>query len=125
MSSLPNLLSLSVAVGSQFSESFVFQNEDKSLMNLTGKIFEFSIRTDPIQTSATAPVVSVNSTSSTANGTITVNTFTATVTVTVTATGMALLSQRQFFYTLWMDEGLADATAMVSGSMFASNVSAP
>jgi len=125
MAALPNPLSLNVAVGSQFTQTYILQNEDGTLLNLTGKIFEFAIRTDTIQTSATAPAVSVNSTSSTASGTITVNLIAATVSVVVTATAMATLSQKQYYYTLWMDEGLSDATAMVSGTVFAVNVAAP
>lgn len=125
MATLPNALSLTVAVGSQINQSYVMRNSDGSLMNLTGKTFEFAIRTDPVQTSATSPLVSVNSTTSTASGSITVNTVTATVAVTVTATAMAALGQKLYYYTLWMDPTLADATAMVAGTLFAANVSAP
>lgn len=124
MPPLPNPLSLTVAAGSQFYEVFGIQNQDGSPVNLTGKIFEFSIRTDPVQTSATAPAVLVNSTSSTASGTIVVTPLTGQVAVTVTAPAMAL-PQALYYYTLWSDEGLADATALVAGTMFVANVAAP
>ena len=125
MAFLPNPLSMNVAVGSDLSNVYTLQNDNGTLMNLVGKTFEFSIRTDPAQTSATAALISVNSTSSTSSGSITVNTFTSQVTVVLTATAMATLSQNQYYYTLWMDPGLADATAMVSGTMFAMNVAQP
>lgn len=119
MSILPNAVSLNVAVGSQISQTYQFKNSDGSLMNITGKVFEFVIRSDPSEGHAVTPVVSVTSTASTASGTITVNTLTSTILVTVTATAMATLTQKQYVYTLWMDQNLSDATAMVSGTLFA------
>lgn len=125
MANLPNPLSLTLAVGGQFSNVYTITNDDGSLMNLVGKTFEFAIRADPSQATSVPPLISVNSTTSTSSGTITVNTSTSQVTVTITATAMAALSQTQYYYTLWMDPTLADATALVSGSLFAQNVAQP
>lgn len=125
MGFLPNTASLTESVGSAFNNVYTLKNDDGTLMNLVGKTFEFTIRTDPAQASSVTPVIKVNSSTSTSSGTITVNTTTSQVTVTITATAMALLSQTQYYYTLWMDQGLADATAMVAGTLFALNVAQP
>jgi hypothetical protein len=125
MGFLPNLASLTAAVGSQLNVTYVLHNDDDTLMNITNKTFEFSIRTDPGQLSATPPLVSVNSTASTASGTIAVTTNTSTVAVSVSAAAMNTLTQRQYFYTLWMDQGQNDATAMVSGVLFVQFTSVP
>lgn len=119
MGVLPNALSLSVAVGSQLNQTYQFLNSDGTLMNIVGKIFEFNIRNDPIEAKTVTPVASVTSTVSTASGVITVNTLTSTVLVSVSSSAMSNLTQKQYVYTLWMDQNLADATAMVSGTLFA------
>lgn len=125
MGFLPTIQSISESVGGQFNNVYTLLNDDNTLMNISGKTFEFSIRTDPFQTSAISPLISVNSTSSTANGAITVNTLTSQVSVVVTSTAMAKLTQAQYYYTLWMDPGLADATPVVAGPLFAQLVSQP
>ena len=123
---LPTPLALNVAVGSQFVWTYVLPlNADGSVQNITDDIFEFSIRTDPAQLSSTPPLISVNSTSSTSSGTITVTLATATLVITVTATAMAALSQQPYYYTLWENQGLATAQALVAGTMFAGNIAAP
>ena len=119
MANLPNAVSIVAAIGSQFNQTYQLLNDDGSTMNITGKIFEFIIRTDPIQSGISTPAASVTSTASTASGTITVTVSTATLLVSVSALATALLSQQQYFYTLWMDQGLSDATALVSGTFFA------
>lgn len=119
MNLLPNAISISAAVGSQLNQSYQLQNSDGTLMNINGKIFEFNIRNDPLEAKSVTPLVSVTSTASTAAGTITVNTLTSTVLVSVTATAMAGLAQNQYTYTLWMDQNLADATALVAGTLAA------
>lgn len=124
MANLPNAISLVAAIGSQFNQTYQMYNDDGTLMNITNKTFEFVIRTDPSQTGITVPVASVNSTTSTASGFITVNTLTSTILVTVAATTMAALTQQMYVYTLWMDQNLADATALVNGTMFAELVAA-
>lgn len=124
MGILPNAISLLAPVGSQLNQSYQLLNDNGTLMNITNKTFEFVIRTDPSQTGVSTPVASVNSTVSTASGFITVTTNTSTLLVTVSATVMKTLTQQQYFYTLWMDQNLADATALVTGTLFAEFVAA-
>lgn len=119
MGTLPNAVSLTVAVGSQLNQTYQFTNADGTLMNITGKVFEFNIRNDPSEAKTVTPVATVTSTASTSAGTITVNTATSTVLVSVSALAMANLTQKSYVYTLWMDQNLSDATAMVSGTLFA------
>lgn len=125
MGFLPNTSSLTESVGSTLTNVYTLKNDDGTLMNLTGKTFEFTIRTDPAQASSVTPLIKVNSGTSTGSGSITVDTVASQVTVTITATAMAALSQTQYSYTLWMDQGLADATAMVAGTLFMLNVAQP
>ena len=125
MGVLPNSASITAAVGSQLNMVYVLQNDDGTPMNITNKTFEFSVRADPSQTTAVAPLISVNSTASTPSGTIVVTTNTSTVAVSVSAGAMSALTQKQYYYTLWMDQGLADATAMVAGTLFAQFTSVP
>lgn len=112
------------AVGSQINQTYQLINDDGTLMNITNKTFEFVIRSDPSQANAVTPLVSVNSTTSTSAGFITVTTLTSTLLVSVSASAMAGLTQQQYYYTLWMDQGLADATALVNGTLFAEFVAA-
>lgn len=125
MGVLPNAASITAAVDSQLNMTYVLHDDSNALMNITNKTFEFAIRTDPIQTSATPPLISVNSTASTSSGTIVVTTNTSTVAVSVSAPAMATLTQKLYYYTLWMNQGLGDATAMVSGTLFAQFTSVP
>jgi hypothetical protein len=124
MGALPNFISISAGIGSQFNQSYQMFNDDGTLMSITNKIFEFVVRTDPSQLSAQNPVISVNSVSSTSSGFITVTTGTSTVLVSVSPTSMSGLIQQQYYYTLWMDQDLPDATALVSGTLFAANIAA-
>lgn len=119
MGNLPNAISLSVAVGSQLNQTYQFKNDDGSLMNITGKVFEFVIRSDPSEAHVVTPVAVVTSSASTSAGTITVDTATSTILVSVSALAMANLTQKSYVYTLWMDQNLSDATAMVNGTLFA------
>lgn len=125
MALLPNPASITAAVGSQLVMTYVLKNDDDTLMNIVGKTFEFSVRTDPSQTTSTAPLFSVSSTASTSSGTILVTAGTSTVQVIVNSAAMALLTQASYYYTLWMDPGLADQTAQVNGTLFAQFTAAP
>lgn len=124
MATLPNTFSIQMGIGSLWSQNYVLQNSDGSLANLTGKIFEFVVRTDPSQASSVTPAIIVTTTSSSA-GVITVNTATATVNVLLNPSATAALSQTSYHYTLWMDQGLSDATAWVTGTIFASQIALP
>lgn len=119
---LPNNYTIVTAQASQWSAVFTVYNEDGTLANLTGKIFELVVRA----TASTPSVLfSVTSTASTANGTVTVDTAASAVTVIVNPAATALLTGGGGNYTLWMDQGLSDATALVTGVFLAQAVPAP
>jgi hypothetical protein len=119
---LPNNYTVVTAQGSQWSVVVTVYNEDGSLANLTGKIFEFIVRSTA---SSAASIFSVTSTASTGNGTILVSTAASAVTVVVNAAATGLLSGGGGNYTLWMDQGLSDATALMTGVFLAQAVPAP
>lgn len=121
---LPNLYNIQAASNSQFSVVFTIQNDDGTLADLTGKIFEFVVR-DRLNATSSKVLVSVNSSTATANGYITVSTTASTVEVVLTATGVGLIVDGGGPYTLWMDQGLSDATALVVGTFFVQQVAAP
>jgi hypothetical protein len=104
-------------------QSYTLQNDDGSAMNLAGKTFEFVVRPNTLDHTAPA-MVTVNSTAATAQGYITVTTLTATVQVVLSPTATTLLGQSANPYTLWMDPGLPDATALVAGLFFCQLVAA-
>lgn len=123
MPALPNQLQVNAAAGSQWVTTYQLQNDDGTLMAISGKTFEFVIRPNPSDTAEPA-MVAVNSTASTAQGYITVTTATSTVQVVLSPTATALLGQGARPYTLWMDPGLPDATALVDGICFSNLVAA-
>jgi hypothetical protein len=120
---LPNNYTVVTAQGSQWSAIFQIQNDDGSLADLTNKVFEFVVR-DRL-TPASQIVFSVNSTTSTAYGEIVVTLSTSSLQVIVNAAATVLLSEGGGPYTLWMDQNLADATALVTGVFLASPVANP
>lgn len=127
---LPNNYTIITASGSQWTAVVTVTNDDGTLANLTGKSFEFVLRSSNSSNyalpNAIGPIIfSVNNSSSTANGTITVNTTTSQVSVTVTATAVNLITQGGGVYTLWMDPNLADATALMTGQFLVQNIPAP
>lgn len=124
MPQLPNPLSVTAAVGSQWPQGYQLFNDDGTLMNIATKTFEFVVRSDPAQAGTVTPLIVVKSTGATAAGYITVTTATSSLLVVLSATATAALSQQQYYYTLWMDPGLPDATALVSGTFYADYVAA-
>jgi len=124
MPALPNQLNTTSAAGSQWVTTYTLQNDDGTLMNITGKTFEFVVR--PSTTDVTEPaLVAVNSTTAGAQGYITVSPSTSTVQVVLSPTATALLGQSSYPYSLWMDPGLTDATDLVVGTCFSTLVAAP
>ena len=121
---LPNLYNIQAPSNSQFSVVFTIQNDDGTLADITGKIFEFVVR-DRLNANSSKVLVSVNSSTATSNGYITVTTAASTVEVVLTAVGVGLITDGGGPYTLWMDQGLSDATAMVTGTFFVQQVAAP
>ena len=124
---LPTNFTVLTASGSQWSAVVTITNSDGTLANITGKVFEFVVRTSTAQINGPdgAAVFSVNSTSSTANGTITVNTVLSQVQIIVNAVAVNLLTQGGGLYTLWMDPNLSDATALLTGQFLIQTVAAP
>ena len=119
---LPNNYAIVTAQGSQWSVIITVYNDDGSLTNIVGKTFEFVVRD---RTDAAGKVLfSVNNTSSTSSGTITVTTSTSSLQVVVTPAATNLLTAGGGPYTLWMDQGLSDATALLTGTFLASVVAA-
>lgn len=101
--------------GSLWAATFQFLNSDGSLMNITGKTFEWVLRTSTAQTGT--PALSVNSSGATANGSIVITTSTSSILITLTPVGTAtLLANTAYAATLWMNPGLTDATVMTNGA---------
>jgi hypothetical protein len=104
-------------------QTYTLQNDDGTPMTITGKTFEFVIR--PSTSDTTQPgMVSVNSTTASAQGYITVTATSSTVQVVLSPTATSLLGQSADPYSLWMDPGQPDATALVTGTFFCNLVAA-
>ncbi|MFE2712228.1 hypothetical protein ACFXKI_09620 [Streptomyces mirabilis] len=123
MPSLPNQINSTAAAGSQWVQTYAIQNDDGSVTDITNKTFEFVIRPHTTDTAQPA-MVAVNSTAANAQGYITVTTATATLQVVLSPTTTGLLQRSANPYTLWMDPGLPDATALVVGTFFTSQIAA-
>lgn len=123
MPALPNQVQAAAAAGSQWVQSYTLQNDDGTLMNITGKSFEFVIRAT-VADSSPSPLVKVNSTAATAQGAVTVTAASSTLQVVLSPAATALLGQGARPYTLWMDPGQPDATALVVGTFFSNLVAA-
>lgn len=120
---LPNQVQANAAAGGQWVQTYTLENDDGTPMNINGKTFEFVVRPSVTDTAEPAKVA-VNSTAATAQGYITVTANTSTVQVVLSPTATALLGKSASPYTLWMDPGLPDATALVVGTFFTSLVAA-
>ena len=120
---LPNNYTVVAAAGSQWSLVFTVQNDDGTLADLTNKTFEFVVRNRLNRPGVV--LFSVNDTTSTSYGTITVTLSTSTVEVILTPTATGSIPEGGGPYTLWMDQNLSDATALVTGTFFANPVANP
>ena len=120
---LPNNYTVVAAADSQWSLTFTIQNDDGTVADITNKVFEFVVR-DRLNRAGKI-LFSVNSTASTAYGTITVTVATATVQVILTPTATGSIPEGGGPYTLWMDQNLPDATALVTGIFYANPVANP
>jgi hypothetical protein len=120
---LPNNYTIVTAQGSQWSAVFTIYNDDGSLANITSKVFEFVVRD---RTDAAGKVLfSFTSISSNSYGSMVVSTTNSTVQVVVNPAATSLLGEGGGPYTFWMDQGLVDATALVTGVFLAQVVAAP
>jgi hypothetical protein len=120
---LPNNYTIVTAQGSQWSAVFTIYNDDGSLANISLKIFEFVVR-DRISP-VSQVLFSFNSVTANSYGSMVISTANSTVQVTVTPAATVLLSEGGGPYTLWMDQSLPDATALVTGLFFAQPIAAP
>lgn len=120
---LPNNYTIVTAADSQWSGVFTVTNDDGSLADLTNKTFEFVIR-DRLGSSGKV-LASVSAAASTANGTIIVNLTQSTVEVILNPVAVNTVTNGGAPYTLWMDQGLSDATALVTGTIYVNPVAMP
>lgn len=100
-------------VGSLAQASFVFQNDDGSLYNITGATWEYVVRIGPSDRSA-APLLSITTTSTSA-GVLVVTTSTSTVALTINPAGTASLKPGIYSHTLWMNPNTTTAYAWLTG----------
>lgn len=119
---LPNNYTVVTAASSQWSLVFTIQNDDGTVADITNKTFEFVVRNRLSRSSVM--LFSVNSIASTTYGTVTVDVPTATLQVILTPVATGSIPEGGGPYTLWMDQGLSDATALVTGVFYANPVAA-
>ena len=119
---LPSNFTAIAATGGQWSATFAFQNGDGTPMNITGKVFEFVVRS---RVDATGALFSFTSTVGNAFGYMVVNTASSTVQVVVTPTATRAITEGGALFALWMDQGLPDAVAMVTGTFYTQPVPQP
>lgn len=120
---LPNNYTIVTVAGSQWSSIFTIYNDDGTLANLTNKVFEFVVR-NRLGSPGTV-LFSFTSTIPNAYGSMTVDVTNSTVQVIVNPAATALITEGGGPYTLWMDQNLPDATALVTGVFFANPVANP
>lgn len=117
MGQLPNQVNAQAIAGSVWDCAYQLYNDDGSLMDITTKSFELSIR-PAVTDTAPSPILSANSQQATAQGYITINTSTSTVTVVLNSAGTTLLGRGARPYALWMNPNLVDATDLVVGTFY-------
>lgn len=120
---LPNNYTIVTAAGSQWSSIFTIYNDDGTLANLTNKTFEFVVR-DRLGQPGNV-LFSFTAASPNAYGSMVVNTVNSTIQVIVTPAATLLITEGGGPYTLWMDQNLSDATALVTGVFYANPVANP
>lgn len=123
MATLPNNYTISTAAGSQWSSIFTITNDDGTLANLTNKTFEFVVR-DRLSSPGVV-LFSFTSTTPNAYGSMVISLQNSTVQVIVNPAATSLITEGGGPYTLWMDQNLTDATALVVGTFFANPVANP
>lgn len=120
---LPNNYTIVTAAGSQWSSIFTIYNDDGTLANITNKVFEFVLR-DRLGQPGTV-IFSFTNTAPNAYGSMVVSAINSTVQVIVNPAATVLVTEGGGPYTLWMDQGLSDATALVAGTFFTNPVANP
>lgn len=120
---LPNNYTIVTALGSQWSTVVTVYNDDGTLADLTNKVFEFVVR-DRLGSPGNV-LFSFTSTTPNSYGNMVVDTVASTVQVTVTPAATSLITEGGGPYTLWMDQNLSDATALLTGTFYANPVANP
>lgn len=120
---LPNNYTIVTALGSQWSTVVTVYNDDGTLADINSKVFEFVVR-DRLGSPGTV-LFSFTSTTPNAYGSMVVDTTASTVQVTVNPAATSLITEGGGPYTLWMDQNLTDATALLTGTFFANPVANP
>jgi hypothetical protein len=123
MPDLPLRWRTAVVAGAQWSATFTLLNDDGTLMNISGKTFEFVIR--PNAADATAPPLVKVTAAATAQGYLTVNAVAATVQAVLAPAATTLLGTGCRPFALWMDPGLPDQTCLVEGPFYSRLASSP
>lgn len=120
---LPNNYTIVTALGSQWSTVVTVYNDDGTLADISSKVFEFVVR-DRLGSPGTV-LFSFTSTTPNAYGSMVVDTTASTVQMTVNPAATSLITEGGGPYTLWMDQNLTDATALLTGTFFANPVANP
>ena len=111
---LRNIANWELPIGSQSSLQFVITQPSGALYNITGLIWEFRVRTDPLDTS-TAPLIEVTQTAN-AQGVITASISTATVLLTLNPAATQTMAAGTYAWALWSNPGTTTATQWVGGT---------
>lgn len=120
---LPNNYTIVSARGSSWSATFTVQNSDGTLADISNKTFEFVVRNrlNPVG----VVLFSVTSTATSTFGGIVVDVEAASVQVVLNVPATEAVPEGGGPYTLWMDQGLPDATALVTGVFYTNPVAEP
>ncbi|KIF00866.1 hypothetical protein PL81_38800 [Streptomyces sp. RSD-27] len=109
--------------GAQWSATFTLRDDSGGPMNISSKMFEFTIR--PTAADAAVPALVAVAATPTGQGYLTVNTLTAVVQVVLTPAATALLGTGCRPFALWMDPGLPGQTCLVEGPFYSRPASSP
>lgn len=120
---LPNNYTIITAAGSQWSTVVTIYNDDGTLADISSKTFEFVLR-DRLN-SVGGVIFSFTNTAPNAYGQMVVNTVNSTVQVVVNPAATLIVTEGGGPYTLWMNQNLPDATALLTGILYANPVAKP
>lgn len=112
MTTLPNYLAIVASRASVWDSTFIFQNDNETPMDITGRTFELVVRPD-VNDTAPTPLIKVSSAGATAQGFMVIDLMNSSVLVVVSPTANSINAGG--YFTLWMDPGLTTQTAMVQG----------
>jgi hypothetical protein len=120
---LPNNYTIVTAAGSQWSTVVTVYNDDGTPADITNKVFEFVTR-DRLNSASTI-LFSFTSSAPNAYGQMIVNVINSTVQVVISPVATLTVIEGGGPYTLWMNQNLSDATALLTGVLYANPVTKP